>query len=52
MDHMSDAEVLEGVQQGLRSMPASAVAAIHDAGLVRLQAVLARLSGIASATKQ
>ena len=42
MDHLSDDEVLEGIQHAATSMPFSTVEIVRDHGLKRLAPVLAR----------
>jgi hypothetical protein len=40
MDHMTDAEVLEGVQQAMTSMPESTMRVVKASGLPRVVAIL------------
>ena len=51
MDHLSDAEVLEGAMQAMTMMPGSTTQVVTERGLTRLAPVLARFSRGASDTK-
>ena len=42
MDHVSDAEVIERLQEAATSMPLSTIKLVHEHGLKRLAPVLAR----------
>jgi uncharacterized protein (DUF2267 family) len=51
MDHMSDAEVLEGLQQAMGMMPDSTIAVVKERGLGAVARVLARFVGSARHAK-
>ena len=51
MDHMTDAEVLDGIRWAAATMPTATVDIVRDHGLRRLAPVLARFIGSASDTK-
>jgi hypothetical protein len=48
MDHMTDAEVLEGIQQAMVSMPASTLEVVRASGLTHVAAILARFQASGS----
>jgi hypothetical protein len=51
MDHLTDAELLEGLQEAATCMPAATLEVLKEIGLTRLAPVLARFIRIASGTK-
>ena len=51
MDHLSDAEVLEGIQHAMTMLPVSTIAVVNERGLTAVARVLARFVRSATSRK-